>query len=172
MTTKDGKTQTFVMAVVGKESVEGQDGYWLEWRMESPRGKMVTKQLLVLQAGSTSIKRMIMQTPGRPPMEMPIGMMQMHEHQVEAAGAGHGMGELVGAESVSVPAGTFDSQHYRSTENGRTADVWASAKVSPYGLVKMTSSDGTSMVLQKVLQNEQSQITGEPQKMNIPGMPQ
>jgi hypothetical protein len=175
MTTKDGKTQTFAMAVVGKESVEGQDGYWLEWRMDSARGKMVMKQLMVLQGGATAIKRMIVQSPGRPPMEMPVGMMSMgmhHEAQGDAGTAGHGTGELVGTESVSVPAGVFDSQHFRSTDNGRTADVWASAKVSPYGLVKMTSADGSSMVLQKVLENEHSQITGDPQKLNIPGMPQ
>ena len=43
--------------------------------------------------------------------------------------------------------------------------------LAPYGLVKMTSAD-TNMVLVKVLDHETSQITGEPQKMNFPGMPQ
>jgi hypothetical protein len=171
MTMKDGKTQAFAMAVVGKETVEGQDAYWLEWRMDSQRGKILMKQLMLVQPGNTAVKRMIVQTPGRPPMEMPVGMMGMgmqHEHEMESHAGGHGMGEMVGSESVTVPAGTFDAQHFRSTDTGRTADVWASAKVSPYGLVKMTSSDGASMILQKVLDHESSQITGEPQK--IPGM--
>ena len=74
--------------------------------------------------------------PGRPPMEMPVGMMHMGQsRQQPAPGAGHGKGELVGSQSVTVPAGTFDCQHFRSTENGQQADVWASTKVSPYGLV-------------------------------------
>jgi len=173
MTTKDGKNQTFAMAVVGKEPIEGQDGYWLEWRIDSGHGKMLMKQLMVEQPGSVAIKRTIVQPPGRPPIEMPAMMMNMqHEPpNATAGGHGHGMGEMLGNESITVPAGTFDCQHFRSTESGHTADVWASVKVSPYGLVKMTSSEGTSMVLEKVLDHENSQITGEPQKMPFPGMP-
>jgi hypothetical protein len=172
MTAKDGKNQTFAMAVVGKENVEGHDAYWLEWRMDSGHGKMLLKQLMVTQPGNVGVKRMIVQTPGRPPMEMPGMMMNMqHEPPNATEAGGRGMGEMLGTESITVPAGTFDCQHFRSTENGHTADVWVSAQVSPYGLVRMTSSDGTSMVLEKVLDHETSQITGEPQKMPFPGMP-
>lgn len=172
MSTKDGKTQTFAMAVVGKEDVDGQDGYWLEWRIDTGQGKMVMKQLM---AGG-QVKRMIMQPPGQPPMEMPAGMLSMAARHGQPdssdAGPGHAKGELLGTESVTVPAGTFESQHLRSTVNGKNADVWATGQVSPYGLVKMVTSDGTTMVLQKVLDHEVSQIQGEPRKMNMPGMPQ
>ncbi|HUI41623.1 MAG TPA: DUF4412 domain-containing protein [Terriglobia bacterium] len=178
ITSKDGQTHDWAMAVVGKETVDGQEGYWFEMRTNSERGggKVVMKQLMVVAPGNVAIKRMIMQPPGRPPMEMPVGMMSMamqhaQQHPPAEAGSGHGMGEVVGSESVTVPAGTFDCQHFRSTDKGRTTDVWVSAKVSPYGMVKMTSSDGTSMVLEKVLEHETSQIQGEPQKMDMPGMP-
>ena len=80
----------------------------------------------------------------------------------QAAGSEHGQGELVGTESVTVPAGTFTAEHFRSNNDGKVSDVWASTKVAPYGLVKMTSAD-TTMVLKKVLDHETSQITGEPQ---------
>jgi hypothetical protein len=177
LTDKKGATHEWTWAVVGKETVDGQDAYWLEMRSTTAQGGVVMKELMVMQGPSPDIKRMIMQAPGRPPMEMPVSMMHMgmqRAQQSGAAAASHGMGEIVGSESVTVPAGTFDTQHYRSTDKGATADVWASTKVSPYGLVKMTSSDGTSMVLEKVLQNEKSQITGEPQKMDfpMPGRPQ
>ena len=113
-----------------------------------------------------------MQAPGRPPMEMPLAMMsRMGGGPHPPATSGHPQGEMLGTESVTVPAGTFTAEHFRSTNNGRTSDVWASTKVAPYGLVKMTSAD-TNMVLVKVLDHETSQITGEPQKMNFPGMPQ
>lgn len=171
MTDKNGATHDWAWAVVGKESVDGQDGYWLEMRSTAPQGgSMIMKQLMVLQGGTPDIKRMIMQPPGRPPMEMPVDMMHMamQRGQQQAATAPHGMGEVVGTETVTVPAGTFETQHYRSTNNGATVDVWASTKVSPYGMVKMTSSDGTSMVLEKVLEHETSQITGEPRKMDFP----
>ena len=81
------------------------------------------------------------------------------------------MGELVGTESVTVPAGTFTCQHYRKQEKNGPADMWISTQVTPYGMVKMTSAD-TTMVLKKILTNETSHIKGEPQKMQFPGMPQ
>jgi Domain of unknown function (DUF4412) len=178
ITTAEGQTRDWAMAVVGKEQVDGQDGYWFETRTNSERGggKVIMKQLMVVQPGNVAIKRMIVQPPGRPPMEMPVGMMNMamqrgHRAVEAETGPDHGMGTVVGTEAVTVPAGTFECQHYRSTENGKTTDLWVSTKVSPYGMVKMTSSDGTSMVLQKVLENETSQIQGEPQKMNMPQMP-
>ena len=174
ITTKDGGAHHWAVAVVGKESVEGAEGYWLEMRTEGSEGKMVMKQLLVPHPGGTpEAKRMIVQAPGRPPMEMPTGMMAMgmrrgRERPQEAE---HGLGEKVGSESVTVPAGTFETEHYRYTsQQGETSDAWISTKVAPYGLIKSTSPD-TTMVLEKVLENETSQVQGEPQKMEFPGMP-
>jgi hypothetical protein len=173
--TGNGKTVNWTYAVVGKETVNGQDGYWLEMRTDTSRGKMVMKELMVSQEGKVQMERMIMQSPGRPPIEMPLAMMS----RMGAMGAGaHPAGaatdhsqELVGTESVTVPAGTFTAEHFRTNSNGKTGDVWASTKVAPYGVVKVTSAD-TTMVLVKVLDHETSQISGEPQKMNFPGMPQ
>ena len=140
-------------------------------------GEMVMKQLTVVSPTETGIKRMIVQQPGKPPMEMPGMMMSMmQQHQAPpitptggAKGKG-GMGELVGTESVTVPAGTFTCQHYRTQGNGRSgpSDVWISMSVTPYGLVKLTNSD-TTMELKKILSNETSHIKGEPQQMQGPG---
>jgi hypothetical protein len=57
--------------------------------------------------------------------------------------------------------------YHRKQENDMSIDYWISAKISPYGLVKMTS-DNMTMVLEKSLTNETSHIQGEPQKMNMP----
>jgi len=173
MTGKSGEVQ-WTYAVVGKESVDGADGYWLEMRTEAPKGgPMIMKQLMAVGPSGVQIKRMIIQMAGRPPMEVPVGMMAagMGKGRGEPASPSKGVqGEKVGSESVTVPAGTFQCEHYRSTVDGKTSDVWVSTKVSPYGLVKMSSPD-TTMVLEKVLEHETSQIQGEPQKMSIPGMP-
>ena len=128
-------------------------------------GGVVMKHLLVMSGGKPEIKRMIMQSPGQAPMEMPMMMMGMMKGKEQASS--EGMGEKLGTESVTVPAGTFLCDHYRSTTKAGTADLWVSAKVPPYGMVKMTSAD-MSMVLVKVLSGETSQIKGEPQKM--PGL--
>lgn len=170
MTAPEGNSD-FSYAVVGKEQVDGQEGYWLEIRTTTSKmpGETVMKQLVVMSGSHPEIKRMIMQPPGHPPMEMPEGMMQMMRQQTPSGQeSGHGSpGQKIGEENVSVPAGTFACEHYRKQENGTTVNYWISSKVAPYGVVKMTTGNMT-MVLEKVLSHETSHIHGEPQKMNIP----
>ncbi len=173
VTTRDHKA-TWTYAVVGKEKVESAEGYWLEMRMVTEDGKgSIMKHLIVMRGDVPDIKRMILQMPGQPPMEMPMGMMggMMERGMPERASAGKGdLGEKIGTETITVPAGTFLCDHYRTKSEAGTGDVWLSTKVPPYGMVKMTSQDVT-MVLQKVLSNETSQIKGSPQKMDF-RMPQ
>jgi hypothetical protein len=167
--TVQNRTMSYAYVVVGKEDVEGSRGYWMEIRSQGAEmpGEMVMKQLLVLGGDKPQIKRMIMQSPGRPPMEMPSMMMGMGQRG-QGSGAGDtSLGEKVGAETITVPAGTFECDHYRKQEPRGTVDVWISSKVSPYGTVKMTSGEMT-MALEKILSNETSHIQGEPQKMDIP----
>ena len=168
MTAKNG-TMSFAYVIVGQEDVEGSAGYWMEIRSENPGmpGEMVMKQLIVAGGDKPQIKRMIMQMPGRPPMEMPMGMMSGMGQRGQGAGAGDtSPGEKVGSETITVPAGTFECEHYRKQEPRGTVDVWISSKVPPYGMVKMSSAEMT-MVLEKVLSNETSHIKGEPQKMDM-----
>jgi hypothetical protein len=178
MTTR-GKDVDMSIVALGKEDVGGQTGYWMEMRMVNPDlgGEMVMKSLVVSSPTESGIKRMIMQRPGQPPMEMPammMGMMQQHQTPpitTQGAGGPGGTGELVGTESVTVPAGTFTCQHYRKQDAKGPTDLWISTQVTPYALVKMTSADAT-MTLKKVLTNESSHIKGQPQAMQFPGMPQ
>jgi hypothetical protein len=162
----------FSYAVVGQDQVDGANGYWLEIRITNAKqmkGETVMKELMVLNGSQHEIKRLIMQPPGHPPMEMPesmIGMMKQHMSSNGDAGK-KGLGEKIGTESITVPAGTFECDHYRTQEEGSPVDLWVSTQVSPYGMVKMVSK-GTTMVLQKVLTNETSHVTGEPQKLQMP----
>jgi hypothetical protein len=168
--TAQNHTMSFAYVVVGQEDVEGSTGYWMEIRSEDSgmAGEMVMKQLVVLGGDKPQIRRMIMQPPGRPPMEMPMGMMPgMGQREQGAGGRDTSPGEKVGSETITVPAGTFECDHYRKQDLHGTVDVWISSKVSPYGTVKMSSGEMT-MVLEKVLSNETSHIKGEPQKLNIP----
>lgn len=158
---------TFAFVIVGQED----GGYWMEIRTNNKGQAVAMKQLMA--GNPPQAKRMIVMANGRV-MELPMAMMgnmgavaRGAPHAPGGGGAG-GLGAKVGTESITVPAGTFECDHYTSDSNGRHADLWISTKVSPYGLVKMTSAD-THMELQKVLENEKSQITGEPMKLNIPG---
>ena len=71
--------------------------------------------------------------------------------------------ELVGTESVTVPAGTFSCQHYRAKDG--SSDVWISEKVAPWGLVKMQGKNN-SMVLTKVITDAKDHITGTLKKFD------
>jgi hypothetical protein len=173
VTTK-GKESHIAMVALGKEDVDGNPGFWMEMRMSSAEldGEMVMKTLMVTTGPQAGMKRMIMQQPGKPPIEMDgmiMNMMQGRQANPPTSGgaANGGKGELVGTEIVTVPAGTFTCQHYRNQGQHGTTDMWVSTDVTPYAMVKMVSSD-TTMELEKVLTNEKSHITGEPQKMQMP----
>jgi hypothetical protein len=171
MDTKSHKSD-IAWAVVGHEDVNGSPGYWMEIRTESPEigGETVMKQLMVLSSGGGEIKRMIMQAPGRPPMEMPMGMMSGMPKSGNASSGGGSPAQMVGTEPVTVPAGTFVCEHFRKQQDKGTIDYWVSTQVSPYGVVKMTGPE-MNLVLKKVLSGETSHIKGEPQKMQMPEMP-
>jgi hypothetical protein len=168
-----GKEMEMAYAIVGKEDVNGSPGIWLETRMQSPElgGEMVTKMLMVTSGPEAGMKRMITQAPGHPPMEMGGFMMNMMKpREAQPSGGKADLGELVGTETVTVPAGTYACQHYRKQEKNGAVDYWISTQVTPYAMVKLTSSDMT-MVLKKILTNETSHIKGEPQKMQMPEIP-
>jgi len=164
--TKDGKKSEIEITIVGKEDVEGKTGFWLEMAMTDPGTSqpVYAKNLMsVSDAGVTSM-RMVMQMPGRDPMEMDMNMNP----------AGRGMkqstpvniadkAEVVGTESVTVPAGTFSCTHFRMKDG--TGDAWVSDKVGPWGLVKAQGKD-SSTVLAKVIIDAKDHITGTPKKFD------
>jgi hypothetical protein len=159
---KDGNKTQMEMTVVGKEVVEGKEGYWFEMTMPSRRGEgdMVMKMLFVLEGEKMGTRRMIMQQPGMDPMEMPMQMMQRRGSQEQAADFRKDAEDL-GSESVTTPAGTFTCEHFRKKDANGTNDAWITKDVSPYGLVKFTGPD-SSMILTKVISNAKDKITGTP----------
>ena len=162
----DAKTSTLEMGVVGKESVDGKDAYWVETSTnESKGGPMVGKMLMSME-GEVTIHRMIVQQPGQPAMEMPMNMA--------AAGRGKMQESMndwhsVGTENITVPAGTFSCEHWKNDKNG--AEIWTSDKVPSYGVVKEVSNERT-MVLTKVLDNYQDKIAGPVKKFDMQEMMQ
>jgi len=166
-TPQHGSSQMQI-AIVGQDTVDGKAGYWLEMGMQSPRGggTMYSKSFYVVEGGNIQVTRMIIQPPGRQPIEMPVGMGQggppgSRATQPQPADISKA-GQDLGSESVTVPAGTFTAEHYKTTDG---ADIWVSPKVSPWGLVKMTSPN-SNMTLLKVITDAKDQITGTPQVFN------
>ena len=166
MVGQNGDKTTMQIAVIGKESVGGKDGYWFETTMTGmQQGEMVIKSLTVLDGNNTYVARMIMQTPGRPPMEMPEQMLRMHG-QSQPADV-RSQADDLGTESITTSAGTFVCHHYRIKQG--TGDIWVTDKVSPYGLVKQ-QGNGSTMVLLRVISDAKDKITGTPQPFNPAAM--
>jgi len=162
ITTADGRKTNIEYAIVGKESVNGKDGYWMEWTTSGMgSGQMVMKVLTVV-GDSTVSSRVIMQMPGRPPMEMPPQMTGRMNMQTTPSDV-RNEAENAGSESITVPAGTFACEHFRMKDG--SGDTWVSTKVSPFGVVKSQGKDST-MVLTKVITDAKDKIIGVPQPFN------
>jgi hypothetical protein len=159
------KTETTEMGVVGKESVEGKDAYWMQFAsMEEKDKPRVGKALITVD--DFQFQRMIIEVPGQGAMEMPMNMnaknrTKMDEHLNDW--------HSVGTETITVPAGTFSCEHWKNDKDG--GDIWTSDKVTPFGMVKEVEKDRT-MVLVKVLDNVPDRITGPVKKFDMQQMMQ
>jgi len=102
----------------------------------------------------------------RPPMEMPSRVTQNREKQPADI---RQLAEVVGPESVTTPAGTFATTHYKMKDG--SGDVWVADKAGPFGMVKFIGKDN-SMVLVKVESDAKDKITGTPVPFNPMAMGQ
>ena len=158
--------QPLEMTVVGKESFEGKEAYWLEFAHTDPRTGSLGYAKMLMTKDDFQSHRMIVQQPGQPAMEFPVHT-GMHEkgqkHRDEEMEKWH----LAGSETISVPAGTFFCQHWKKDEG--VGDVWVNDKISPFGMVKSISS-GETMVLVKVITDAKDHITGPVQTFDPEAM--
>ncbi|HXQ26795.1 MAG TPA: hypothetical protein VN822_10340 [Candidatus Acidoferrales bacterium] len=162
ITTSDGRKTNIEYAIVGKESVNGKDAYWMEWTTTGMGPGPMVMKMLTTAGDSTITSRTIMQMPGRPPMEMTSQMTSRMNNQSVASDI-RSTAEDVGSESVTVPAGTFACEHYRMKDG--SGDTWVSTKVNPFGVVKHQGKDST-MVLTKVITDAKDKIVGTPVPFN------
>lgn len=160
-----GKSRSMQMGIVGKDSVDGKDGYWFEMVMAESSGEpMISKTLIT--TGDFQPHRAIMQIPGKGAMEMPVNMTARNRQQVDDK-----MSEWhsAGTETITVPAGTFSCDHWKNDKDG--SEAWTSGKVVPFGLVKEVETN-SSMTLVKVIDDFPDQIKGPVQQFNMQQMMQ
>lgn len=142
-------------AIVGEE----KDGVWLEEVVSGEPGMLAVKVLV----GPEGVQRLIVQ-PGAdgPALELPP-MGVPGQPGAPASGQDQDVsrtGELIGPETVTTPAGTFETQHFRVDET----DVWVTADLPPLGVVKSRKGD-LEILLVEILDGATSQITKEPRKL-------
>jgi hypothetical protein len=173
----DGSKAQMELTIVGKEDLSGKTGYWLETAIKGPKGGEFYFKDLMMSDENLAYAKRIRQDPGQDAFGFDAGerIWTLSKFRDEA--------ELVGTETISVPAGTFTCEHYRL--KGGWGDAWVSDKVSPWGLVKMLLAsqqgvpeyytDGrapknvgpapgkySSTVLTKIITHAKDHITGTP----------
>jgi hypothetical protein len=163
--TREGNKTNMEFAVIAKEDIAGKTGYWVESSMIEPKGgEIIIKVLETVDGNAISYSKSVIQMPGQGPMEMDMNMMNMGGRRPAQTEVDfRTKAELVGTESITVPAGTFSCEHYRMKDG--SGDGWISDKVSPWSLVKMQDKQRT-IVLAKVTMDAKDRITGTPTKFD------
>ena len=164
ITSPNDKKMTLEYDVVGKDTIDGKDGFWFEVPIDTPEMQgMIIKMFMTVDQGVPTITRTVMQMPGTPPMEMPQQPARMQNDQNKPFDVRTDVDDL-GSESVTTPAGTFDTRHYRMKDG--SGEAWISDKVSPYGLVKYNGKDKNTVILVKVVTGAKTRITQTPVPFN------
>jgi hypothetical protein len=142
------------ITVVGKDVAEGKEAVWIEiaHAMKGVDGYVYNKALITKD--DFRIVKTVMQIPGRPAMEMPLNSSAKTQQRMTDD---LNQWTQVGVETVAVPAGIFSCQHWK--KSGGSGEIWASDKISPFGMVKEINGNSTQ-VLVKVITDAKDHITG------------
>jgi hypothetical protein len=158
---------TIRYAVVGAEKREGKDLKWLELRMiGEKKDQNVVYQMLV--PGSVAelgnVQEIVMKPGDKPAMKMDGMMLKMIRGQMEKQSFLNDVCKdvtLVGPESITVPAGKFQTRHFRSDKY--TSDSWLTLDI-PFAMVKSVGKN-YDLALLSYGDGAKSSITEEPQSM-------
>ena len=165
MDSHNGTKMHVSFIITGTETVNGQPGHWLETGMNFEElGQVYSEMLMTQTAGKLQTNKWVVQLANRPPMEMPerrtLAPRGKSGAETETNSNFRNTATRVGVESITVPAGTFQCEHWRA--NDGSGEAWLSADVVPYSLVKAVDKDGGTAVLSKTLKNAKSHLTGTP----------
>ncbi len=160
-TDKDGSKSPMEMFIVGRDTFEGKDAYWFEVGHTDRRSTEMSYAKMLITKDDFEFHKMIITMPGSStPIEMPFNPSEKSKEKMKD---NLDKWHKVGAEPITVPAGTFLCDHWQK-DDGK-GDIWVSSKVTPMGMVKEVN-ESSSMVLTKVITGATDHITGTPQKFD------
>ena len=135
-------------AIVGSEQRGDSTFYWYEVTTTRGADRFIGQLLVAgLFTATPDVRGLVTKTGNGPQIRVPDMLIVVAGRQIARSVASEivrhcSSGEVVGPESVSVPAGRFRALHVRSAEG----DAWVSADV-PFGIVKAHLTDGSEMSL-------------------------
>jgi hypothetical protein len=160
-------------AVIGTEKREGKDLKWVELKMiGADKSKNLIYQMLVPGSPTEmgNVQEIVFKPGEKPAMKMNGMMLNMIRGQMEKTSILSELCKdvtLVGSESVTVPAGQYQTKHFKSQKY--SSDSWVSQDV-PFALVKSVG-EKHDMALTAVGSGAKSSITEKPQEMPVMGGP-
>ncbi len=160
-------------AIVGEEDYDGTTHYWLEFNVSNPIGNTIMQVLIPSYPYQpTAISGLIMQLAPDFVMQYPKDMAgtmsgQGADNLSAPTAQACNESELVGEESVTVPAGTFDAVRVEAQLGGVKQDIWISDQV-PFGIVKIADGNGDGLQLMGHGMDATSSVTGTPMKFGQP----
>jgi hypothetical protein len=165
---------TIRFAIVGSEPVGDSTYYWYEVTTTGspPAEDRRVFQMLIAGLGTArpDVRGLVVKTGDQPAIRVPDLLVSAMHDQVSRSVAAETVrycsnGEVVGEETVRVPAGAIKTLHVRSA----AGDAWISRDV-PFGLVKVHAADGSEMALLQSGMDATSSITERP-RPGLPGTP-
>jgi hypothetical protein len=165
--TSGGSTRTEELSLIGKDTVDGKDAYWLQMVNIDAKGDTKGGKGLVT-IDDFQFHRMIIEVPGQGLMEVPANMMMSARNRQNVQDTMSAW-QSVGSETITVPAGTFSCEHWKNDKDH--GELWTSDKVVPFGMVKEISANShTVMVLVKTLDNVQDRFSGPAKQFDMQQM--
>ena len=148
---------------------------WIEILVATAQTDFSGVRILTKGLGDKNVERLVASMPGLPPMEFPLDDATITPDKPGQGDSPMSLAEMPPAEvrkaareTVTVPAGRFECDHYIADADGRRFDYWvvSDPNVPFIGAVKYTAPDGT-MVLKKFGSDAKS-VVGTP--MQMPGL--
>ncbi len=149
-------------AVVGEESVDGKQAFWVEFEVVPESGYAAIYKMLLSGPASDSKnvhKILLRQGPGKP-QDIPIATGKDDDTPSKSRR------KKVGDESVETPNGPVETMHYTYGSGDKRVDIWVNEKVLPSGLVQLKNAEG-QMLLRSYGnggENAQSAIESNPRE--------
>lgn len=125
-------------AIVGTEKIKRKEGWWLETELVPRVGFSSVYKMLLTGAASNAenVHRLLVREGNSAVQEVTL------DGKNAAKEDGDVPREALGVETLSMPSGDIEAEHYRIKDGEIQTEIWISDKVPPMGLVKMTTAEG------------------------------
>jgi hypothetical protein len=157
-----GAKLTMRQSIVGKETMDGKDVYWLETDIMPRKGdRMVTKILFKdYPSDPANILKIIEKLGDEPPREVPVPKLEERSPTAKTGRAEKVRGKEIGKETFNTRTGSVEARHFKVEDPAGTSEIWTSDKVGLSGVVRKVGPSGEMILIAYGDSGAQSAISG------------